>query len=305
MEYSVLGKTGLEVSKLALGAAELGAPSVADSVLEELLNDALDQGINFIDTAAMYQMSEARIGRYLSRRRDEFTIATKCGDYCEGTGLNRRLFEDYSPEGIIRIVERSRQRLKTDVIDLVQFHGFPSIDETDAAFETLLSLKDKGYAKHVGVSQDGPAAAAFAGKPTAGRDAAQIATQWPVDTWQFTYNFLSAEAGEELIPTLADQNIGTIVKRPLSNVVWDLAEEPEGDFFARPWHRAQQLPLELLAGDLPMIEFAMRFVLSNPDVDTLLIGTVNRQHLSDNIRMAAKGPLPPDMLDTAMRVLAR
>jgi len=77
------------------------------------------------------------------------------------------------------------------------------------------------------------------------------------------------------------------VKRPLANVVWDLAEEPEGDFFARPWHRAQQLPLESLAGDLPMIEFAMCFVLSNPDVDTLLIGTVSRRHQSDNIRILA------------------
>lgn len=305
METAVLGKTGLEVSKLALGAAQLGDPGIAESHVEEVLNSALDQGINFIDTAAMYQMSEIRIGRFLSHRKDEFAIATKCGDYCEGTGRDRQLREDYSPKGIIRIVERSRQRLKTDVIDLVQFHGLPPTDGVDAAFEALLSLKDSGHAKYVGVSQDGPAAAAFAGKPTDGRDAAQVARQWPLDTWQFTYNFLSAEAGEELIPALADQNIGTIVKRPLSNVVWDLTEEPEGDFFARPWRRAQQLPLESLAGDLPMIEFAMRFVLSNPDVNTLLVGTVNQQHISENIRLAAKGPLPADVLDNAMRIVGR
>ena len=304
MQTSILGKTGLNVSRIALGAAWIGVPTVEESRVEAVLHGALDHGINFIDTAAMYQMSEQRIGRLLARRRDECTIATKCGCFWEQTAGGPQLIEDYSPQAIIRTVEQSRQKLNTDVIDLVQFHGLPPTDGLDAAFETLMGLKDKGYAKYVGVSEDGPAAAAFANKPTTGRDAAKIARQWSVDTWQFTYNFLSPQARDELIPTLAEFNIGTIVKRPLANVVWNIKDEPEGDYFLRPWQRAQQLPLDEIAAGLPMLEFAMRFVLSHPDVHTILVGTTNPQHIPDNVRLAAKGPLPGDILDNAMSILA-
>ena len=154
----------------------------------------------------------------------------------------------------------------------------------------------EGYAAFVGVSADGPAAAALVGKPTQGRNAAEIARQWPVDAWQFTYNFLSPEAAEELIPTLREENIGTIIKRPISNVVWDKTEEPEHDFYRKPWQRARQLPLQALAGELPTVEFALRFALSHPDVNTILVGTISEKHLADNIRSAAKGALPEEML---------
>ena len=169
-----------------------------------MLNHALDLGINFIDTAANYKKSEERIGRYLARRKDEFSIATKCGSYWSDEG---GIVEDYSPAGIVRTVERSRGRLRLDLIDLVQFHGLPPSDKLEAAFETLLGLKEKGYARFVGVSADGPGAAAFAGKPTPGLDAAVIARVWPVDTWQFSYNFLSPEAAGELMPVLVEEHL--------------------------------------------------------------------------------------------------
>lgn len=295
MEYSVLGKTGLKVSKLALGAAQLGNPNASEARVEKVLNNALDQGINFIDTAAMYKMSEERIGRYIAHRKSDFRIATKCGSYWSETSGEPQLVEDFSPEGIMQTVERSRQKLKLDVIDLVQFHGLPPADGLQASFEALFELKEKGYADFVGVSADGPAAAAFAGKPAEG-NAAEVAQQWPVDTWQFIYSLLSPEAAWELIPTLRDESIGTIFKRPISNVVWDMKEEPEDDFFRKPWQRARQLPLQELAGELPMVEFALRFALSHPDVNTILVGTISTEHIADNIRFAAKGPLPEEML---------
>lgn len=303
MRTCALGNTGISVSKLALGAAWIGVPEVEERAVETVLGEALDAGINFIDTAAMYKLSEERIGRYLAGRRDEVTIATKCGCYWEGSGEGAELIEDYSPAAIVRTVERSRQKLRTDVIDVVQFHGLPPVEGLDAAFEALLGLKDRGYARFVGVSEDGPAASAFAGKPTVGHDAAEIARRWPVDTWQFTYNFLSAEAGEELLPTLAELNIGTIVKRPLSNVVWAMTEEPEGDYFLRPWRRAQALPLETISGGLPLVEFAMRFVLSHADVDTILVGTTKPGRIAENVQLAEKGALPEEILAHAMDVI--
>lgn len=303
MNISTLGRSGLKVSRLALGAAQLGDPNLEASLVENVLNRVLDLGINFIDTAAMYGESETRIGQHIAHRKDEFTIATKCGVYWNESAAESQLVQDYSPAGILQTVERSRQRLKLDVIDLVQFHSLPPVDELDAAFEALLGLKERGYANHVGVSADGPRAAAFAGKPTEDRNAAELARQWPVDTWQFTYNFLSPEAADELIPTLSEENVGTIVKRPLSNVVWEIEKDPGDDFLGKPWERAKQLPLDALRGDLSMVEFSLRFVLSHPGVTTVLVGTINEEHIADNIRVAAKGALPEEMLTTIRSIL--
>lgn len=305
MEHSTLGKTGWQVARLALGAGELGNPAIAEDRVERLLNTGLDMGVDFIDTAAMYKKSEARIGRCLGHRNDEFRIATKCGVTWNESGGGPEFIQDYSPAAIARSVECSRRNLKRDVLDLVQFHGLPPVAGLDASFEALLRLKEKGYASRVGVSADGPAAAAFAGKPTPGRNAAEMARQWPLDTWQFTYNFLAPEAAWELIPALRAGNLGTIVKRPISNVVWAMADEPEDDFFRKPWQRARKLPLRDLAGDMPMVEFALRFALSNPGVDTILVGTANERHIAENIRFAAKGALPEEMCRRTERAWAK
>ena len=301
MQYSVLGKTKLTVSRVALGAAQLGNADLPETQVENVLNRALDLGINFIDTAPMYDMSEERIGRYLSRRKDAFVLATKCGVRVREAGGKREIITDYSPEGIERSVEESRRKLKADAIDLVQFHGLPPAEGLEKAFEALFALKEKGWARFVGVSADGPAAAAFAGKPTGDQDAAEIARQWPMDTWQFTYNFLSPEAAEELLPVLREEGIGTIVKRPIANVVWAREEEPDDDFMGKPWQRARELPLAALAGELSMVEFALRFALSHPDVDTILVGTTSEEHLAENLAFADKGPLADDVLERARR----
>ena len=299
MEHRPLGKTGLEVSRLGLGAAQHGDLDRPDEEVERSLHHALDAGLNFIDTAALYNRSEERIGRFLVSRRDEFFLATKCGSLRAGGVAGAEMVEDYTREGIFLSVEESRKKLRMDVIDLVQFHGLPPVALLDEAFEALLEVKARGWARFVGVSADGPAAAAFAGKPTEPLSAAKLARQWPVDTWQFTYNFLSQEAAFELMPILRSEGIGTVVKRPISNVVWETEEEPENDFYRKPWQRARQLPLRELAGELSVIEFALRFVLSNTDVDLALTGTINPRHLETNIRWAESGPLPEETLRPA------
>ena len=298
MEYRVLGNTGLSVSRIGLGTAGHGSSELPEAHVEKVLNEALDLGINFLDTAALYGMSEERIGRLLAQRKDEFTIATKCGCYWMEKGDRREIVEDYTREGILRTVEQSRQKLRMDAIDLVQFHGLPPVGQVEQAFEMLLGLKERGWARFVGVSADGPAAAAFVGKPTGELDAAELARQWPVDTWQFTYNFLSQEAATELIPTLRECGTGTIVKRLISNVVWDLKEEPENDFYRKPWQRVRRLRLEELADDMPMVELALRFTLSHPDVDTALLGSTNSRHMAQALQFAERGPLPEEVLES-------
>ena len=113
MRYRKLGRTGLECSEIGLGAAQIGIRSVPEEAAECVLRTALEVGVNFIDTAAMYGESETRIGRYLPRDADVI-IATKCGDYEVLEDGTPRIVVDYSPASILRIVDESRRRLDRD-----------------------------------------------------------------------------------------------------------------------------------------------------------------------------------------------
>ena len=287
MAHRLLGKTGLRVSEIGLGAAQIGNPDVPESRVERVLNTALDAGISFIDTAAMYGESEARIGKYISQRKDEFILATKCGDYVTKRDGKRELVKDYTREGILKTVDESRKRLRMDVIDIVQFHGLPgSEDDEKVAFEALFEAREKGWTRFVGVSQDG-------------RAGAEAAERWPLDTQEFTYNILFQEADTVLMPTLKRQRMGAIIKRPISNAVWERAERPDGSFMGAPWARAQQFPLKELAGDIPLPEFALRFTLSHPDVCTAIVGSTNPDHIRANAVVSDGRPLPDDVVARA------
>jgi aryl-alcohol dehydrogenase-like predicted oxidoreductase len=285
MNLRPLGKTGLQVSEIGFGAAQIGNRSLPEQTAEAVLNAALDAGINFIDTAAMYGISEERIGKYLSGRQNEFIVATKCGDYQIEESGSWRVVKDYSPEGITRTIDDSRRKLNMDVIDIVQFHGVPGKDDdSEAGFDALLEAKERGWTRFVGISQDGQA----------GADASQ---KWSLDTQEFTYNILFQEADTVLFPTLRDRHMGAIIKRPISNAVYLMPERPEGDFSGIPWDRAQEYPLADIAGDTPLVDFTLQFTLAHPDVSTAIIGTTNVDHLVANASVS--GQLSKDVVAAA------
>ena len=133
MEYRTLGKTGLRVSEVGYGAAQIGNINMPEDRVEEVLNAVLDVGINFIDTAAMYGQSEARIGKFISRRRDEFILATKCGDYVGETDGQYHIVRDYSREGILRTIDQSRKKLDMDVMSIEQLTEYIQEREDEIA----------------------------------------------------------------------------------------------------------------------------------------------------------------------------
>lgn len=285
MKFRTLGKTGLQVSEIGFGAAQIGNPALPDAQVEAVLNRVLDLGITFLDTAAMYGDSEARIGKFIAHRQDKFILATKCGDYQVIKGGKREIVKDYSPKGILRTIDTSRSKLKMDVLDIVQFHGLPSSDsDWNAAFDALLEAKAKGWTKFVGVSADGPSAA-------------KAAKKWDLDTQEFTYNVLYQESAENLMPTLHARRIGTIIKRPIANGVYLMAARPDGAYLGDPWDRAQLMPTKELAGGMPLIEFALRFSLSHPDVCTAIVGSTNGDHLAENVKISDGKTLPEDVLE--------
>src|ERR1700694_1325821 len=136
-----LGRTGLQVTTLGYGAMELrgapGARDITEPQAETILNAVLDAGINYIDTSVDYGLSEERIGRYISERRSEYYLAGKCGCLVGAPPAPRgqRGAHVFTRENIIAGVEQSLRRMKTDHLDVVQFHSSPSqrtLDENGA-----------------------------------------------------------------------------------------------------------------------------------------------------------------------------
>ena len=157
-----LGRTGLQVTTLGYGAMELrGAPrgrDVSDEQAERILNAVLDAGINFIDTSIDYGVAEERIGKYISHRRSEYYLATKCGcwvgDAPPPESAGGRFPHVFTAENILAGVNQSLARMKTDYIDVLQFHASPSKAQLEAhgALDTVLDLKKQGKVRFIGMS---------------------------------------------------------------------------------------------------------------------------------------------------------
>src|SRR4029453_14278220 len=155
-----LGRTGLDVTMLGYGAMEIrGAPrgrDVSDQQAETILHAVLDAGINYIDTSIDYGVSEERIGRYIGDRRSEYYLASKCGCLVGAPPAPRGQTSPhvFTRDNILKGVEQSLARLRTDHLDVLQFHISPSrqILEKDGALETVLELKRSGATRFVGMS---------------------------------------------------------------------------------------------------------------------------------------------------------
>src|ERR1700747_3285691 len=154
-----LGRTGLQVTMLGYGAMELrGAPrarDITDNQAETILNAVSHSGITYIDTSVDYGLSEERIGRYISHRRDNYFLASKCGCLVGAPPAPRgqRSPHVFTRENITAGVEQSLARMKTDYLDVVQFHASPSRQtlEEHGALDALLELREAGKVRFIGM----------------------------------------------------------------------------------------------------------------------------------------------------------
>jgi aryl-alcohol dehydrogenase-like predicted oxidoreductase len=297
---ATLGRTGLEVTKLGYGAMELRHGDRAGSA-GQVLNTVLDSGINFIDTSPDYGVAEELIGEHISNRREEFFLASKCGcpvnqpPPAEG----QRPPHVFTPENIRAAVEQSLRRMRTDHLDLVQFHLSPSRDmlEENGAVAALTEVRDEGKTRFIGMSGTLP-------------NLTDHIAMGVFDAFQIPYSALEREH-ESAIRDAAVAGSGTIIRggvargAPAANVD-AYAGYPEM-FRQRYEQRRQQwesADLDDLLDDMTRMEFMLRFTLSHPEMHTTIVGTANLQHLADNIAVAQKGPLSPDAYDTAKQRLA-
>lgn len=304
-----LGKTGLEVSKIGLGTVEIGISDyavgqkglVSEQEAIRLLQEAVDIGVTYIDTARAYGVAEERIGKSGILKKSGVVVGTKAAQFLEkgedprGEELEKRIRED---------IEESLRQLQTDSLQLVQMHGgSPEQIERGEIAATMQKLKDEGKVQNVGIA-------------VRGEDAAIAAiTSGFFETIQLAYSILDQRMdtlttfarrkneGDQytrqetsILSAARSANIGVInrsvlLKGVLSKHYSNLPEPlaPLKKAAAQADELAQSLGT-ILPG------LALQFVLSNPAVTTALVGTMKTQHLAAAQKAAAAPPLPPETL---------
>jgi aryl-alcohol dehydrogenase-like predicted oxidoreductase len=285
MEKATLGNTGLEVTRLGVGLAEVGFElNFADEDRAgKVLNSALDAGINFLDTAACYDISEELLGRTVSHRRSEYYLATKAGHVTDGYQG-----QEWTYQTVAHSIDRSLVRMRTDHLDLVQLHTCEvDVLERGEVIRALQDARRAGKARFIGYSGDNEAAL------------------WAVesglfDTLQTSFNLVDQRARLELFARARAKGMGIIAKRPIANSAWGAPRSPRS-YADEYFRRAQAL---LAAGPIPgapddRIALALGFTLSHPEVNTAIVGSAKPEHMLANISLLKSGlRLAPEVVET-------
>ena len=315
MEQRLLGRTGVQVSPLCLGAMMFGPwgnDDRADSIC--IIHRALDAGINFVDTADVYSagVSEEIVGEALKGRRDDVFLATK---FFMPMSQDDRNMRGGSRRWIIREVENSLRRLGTDYIDLYQVHR-PSPDtDVDETLGALTDLVHHGKIRYLGSSSYSGSQIVEAQWVARDRNLQRFVTEQP------PYSLLVRGIEEDVLPTVRRHGMGTLTYSPLAggwlSGRWrkDSASRPTSA--ARPPARfdmsapanqrkldtVEELALLAEQSGLSLIELAVAFVINHPGVTSAIIGPRTMEQL-DAFLPAADVTLSADVLDRIDEIVA-
>ncbi|WP_158056654.1 aldo/keto reductase [Halorussus halophilus] len=308
MEQRELGSTGYDVTEVGLGTWEIGGDwgDISESEGKRAIETALDAGIDFLDTADVYGdgRSEQIIADVLAERDEEPVVATKAG-----RRLDPHEAERYDRENLERFVERSRENLDTDTLDLVQLHCPP----TDAyyqpeTFDALADLKQDRKISHYGVSvervEEGLKAIEYPG----------------VETVQIIFNPFRQRPAELFFEQAEERDVGVIVRVPLASGLLtgkldETSEFPENDHrnfnregeafdvgetfagvpFGEGLEAVEQLR-EFVPDDATMAQFALRWILDFDAVSTVIPGSTSPEHIRDNVAASELSSLSDDQL---------
>lgn len=270
------GATGLRVPLLGLGAGQIGEPRLPEAEASRILNAALDLGVTLVDTARGYGLSEERIGRHLAHRRGEFVLATKVGYGVEAEA-------DWTAACVRRGIDEALRRLRTDVIDVALLHSCGTEELRDEGI--LRALEDgrrAGKLRVAGYSgENAPLELALA----SGRFGAI----------ECSVNLCDQRVIDGTLPVARERSLGVIAKRSIANAPWRHAERPVGQYVEEYWVRWKAMGID--PDGLPWDELALRFSAYLPGVSCCIVGTTRVEHLRRNAELAARGPLPADLVE--------
>jgi len=269
MEYALLGKSALKISRMGFGTMSLDTENPAS---ERLLLAAWYAGINFFDTADMYQQGklETLLGRAFLNRRDQIILATKVGNQWrpDGSGWDWNPTKKY----ILSAIDQSLKRLQTDYIDLYQLHGGTLEDPIEEIIETFESLKKSGKIRYYGISSIRPAVIR------------EYVKRSHVVSVMMQYSLLDRRPEEEMLTLLKEKQIGVLARGSLAKgLLINKPPVPFLNFCAEEVAKAALTIKSVSDERQSPVETAVRFVLDHPAISSAVIGIRTEAQLNEAI----------------------
>ncbi|SEQ21654.1 Predicted oxidoreductase [Virgibacillus subterraneus] len=275
MKKNQLGQSDLYVSELTLGCMSLGTENQKAS---EIINQALDTGINHLDTADLYDfgMNEEIVGDALKGKRDQVILTTKVGNNFDKA--KEDWFWDPSKEHIEKGVKESLRRLKTDYIDFYMLHG-GTIDDPDESIEAFEALKKEGVIRAYGISSI---------RPNVIREYVSRST---IDGVMMQYNLLDRRPEEEVLDLLHENNISVLARGPLAkgmlsnNAVKQIEKKGQDGFLDYSFDELKLIQQTIAKQSNNASSFnalALKYVLKHPAVATAVFGASSISQVTDN-----------------------
>ncbi len=293
MQKRPFGKTGMDVTVLGFGAAQLRSVTGMDGpISEKVLNGALDAGMNLIDTAECYGDSEVFIGNAVSHRRSEYYLVTKWGHKA-----SQLTHTKWTVPLVRESIEASLARLKTDHVDALLMHSpADSALITDEIIEAMIEVKQAGLTRFIGYSGDG-------------EDALAAIATGAFDCIETSVSIFDQQVLDDVLPAAAQANLGVIVKRPLANAIWRYGVPATGEInpYHQPYYDRFQAMDFTPAGagfEGSWAELAIRFAAYAPGVSICIPGSTNPDHVLENIDHFNKGPLDRTVVDKLRQIWA-
>jgi len=298
MNYKKMSGTGIKVSEMCLGTMMFGSQTSREDSLK-IIDYAIENGINFIDTADAYNAGESErlVGEALEGRREDMILATKVrfkvGDEINNSGLNRR--------HILKQVEKSLKNLRTDYIDIYYLHAMDNDVDFEETFDTMTTLVHSGKVRYVGISNF-PAWQVSDMLATADK---RNFTK-PIVT-QNLYNLLNREVESELVPCIQKHQMGMTVYNPIAGGLltgkYDFNKLPtqgrfaeKANYMARYWKPENFAIIKKLENiaeskEMSLLELSMKWCIAHPYVDSVISGVSRLEQLQQNITTLDGKPL--------------
>ncbi len=292
MKYRILGKTGLKVSVVGVGTWQFGGEwgkTFTQDEVDAMFRRATELGINLVDTAECYgdHLSESFVGRAIERERDRWVVATKFGHKFTG---NFQRAEPRSPADVRKQLEDSLKALRTDRIDLYQYHSWGD-DQffNDDVLAELKKMRDEGKIRHIGNSVGNNANVLQVGA-SASRG---------IEFIQIVYNRLDRKPEEATFPICREQNLGVLARVPLASGLLSGKYQPGHQFDPgevrgrqNAEHRdarlreVQQIAQNEVPAGVNMATWALAWCLQHPAVTCVIPGCKNVQQVESNAAAA-------------------